>query len=116
MTTSVLTIGLISTVFLIFVVLRTFSGSTRAYAVLSLVPLALGLTAFTLHFVSAAEHGPDCWWADLYEKVLWASTIQTALGIALIAQAAYRRRPLVLLMITTFVTGSLLWLRVARLM
>jgi len=116
MTTSVLTIGLISTVFLIFVVLRTFSGSTRAYAVLSLVPLALGLTAFVLHFVSAVEQAPDCWWAGLFEKVLWASVIQTVLGIALIARAAYRRRPLALLMITTFLTGSLLWLRVARLM
>jgi hypothetical protein len=114
MTTSVLTIGLISSMFLIFVVLRTFSGSTRAYAELSLVPLALGLTAFALRFVSAVEHAPDCWWADLYDKVLWASTIQTGLGFTLIARAAYRRRPLVLLTITTFLTGSLLWLRVAR--
>ena len=111
MTTLVLTIGRMSLMFLLFVVLTTFSNSTRAYTVISLVPLALGLTLFALRSVSEQ---PDYSWTDLYEKVVWATTIQTGLGIALIARAVYRRRPLVLLTFTTFLTGSMVWLRVFR--
>ena len=113
--TTVFTIALIASTFLVFVLLTTFSNSTRAYAEISLVPLALGVTALALRSFSAVEQAPDLWWTDLYDKVLWASTIQTALGVALIARAIYRRSPLVLLTITTFLTGSLVWLRVARL-
>lgn len=113
--TTVFTIVLIASTFLVFVLLTTFSNSTRAYAEISLVPLALGVTAFALRSVSGVEQAPDLWWADLYDKVLWASTIQTAFGVALIARAIYRSSPLVLLTITTFLAGSLVWLRVARL-
>jgi hypothetical protein len=45
-----LTLGLIPSMFLLFVVLTTFSNSTRAYAAILLVPLALGLTIFILRF------------------------------------------------------------------
>src|SRR5215831_5408190 len=113
--TTVFTIALIASTFLVFVLLTTFSNATQAYAEISLVPLALGVTAFALRSFSGVEQTPDLWWADLYDKVLWASTIQTGLGVALIARAIYRRTPLVLLTITTFLAGSLVWLRVARL-
>jgi len=113
--TTVFTIALIASTFLVFVLLTTFSNSTRAYAEISLVPLALGVTALALSSFSGVEKTPDLWWADLYDKVLWASTIQTALGVALIARAIYRRTPLVPLTVTTFLAGSLVWLRVARL-
>src|SRR5262252_6591595 len=106
--TTVFTIALIASTFLVFVVLTTFSNATRAYAEISLVPLALGLTAFALRSFSGLDQAPDLWWADLYDKVLWASTIHTALGVALIARAVYRRTPLVLLTFTTFLAGSLL--------
>jgi len=112
--TTLFTIALIASPFLVFVVLAAFSNSTRAYAEISLLPLALGLTAFALRSFSGVGQAPVLWWADLYDKVLWASTIQTALGIALIARAIYRRSPLVLLTFTTFLAGSLLWVRVAR--
>ena len=111
--TTVFTIALIASPFLVFVLLTKFSNSTRAYAEISLVPLALGLTAFALRTFSG-DQASGRWWADLYDKVLWASTIQTALGIGLIARAIYRRTPLVLLTFTTFLAGSLLWVRVAR--
>ena len=112
MTTSLLlTFGLIPSMFLLFAVLTTFSDSTRAYAAISLVPLALGLTAFALRSLSAVEHSPDYWWPDLYEKIVWASAVQTGLGIGLIVWALYRRRPVVLLVAATFLTGSLVWLR-----
>ena len=111
--TTVFTIALIASPFLMFVVLTTFSNSTRAYAEISLVPLALGLTALALRSFSS-DQAPGLWWADLYDKVLWASTIQTALGLGLIARAIYRRSPLGLLTFTTFLAGSLLWVRVAR--
>ena len=112
--TTIFTIALIASTFLLFVLLTTFSNSSRAYAEISLVPLALGLTAFALRSFSGVEQAPDIWWADLYDKVLWASTIQTALGVALITRALYRRSPVVLLTFTTLLAGSLLWLRVAR--
>ena len=112
--TTLFTIALIASPFLVFVLLTKFSNSTRAYAEISLVPLALGLTAFALRSFSG-DQAPGLWWTDLYDKVLWASTIQTALGIALIARAIYRRSPLVLLTFTTFLAGSLLWVRVAHL-
>jgi hypothetical protein len=63
-----LTVGLIPSMFLLLVVLTTFLNSTRAYAGISLVPLALGLTVFALVSLSAVEHSPDYWWPDLYEK------------------------------------------------
>lgn len=112
--TTLMTIGLMSSMFLLFVVLRTFSTSTQAYALMSLVPLGFGLIVFALRFVAGVEQAPDHWWADFYEKVVWASAIQTALGIALIARAAHRRRPLAVLMVTTLLTGSLVWVRVFR--
>ena len=111
MTTSILTIGLIALMFLLFVGVTTLSNSTRAYAVISLVPLALGLTLLALGSVTEQ---PEYSWADLYEKVVWATTIQTGLGIALIARAVYRRRPLGLLTLTTFLTSSMVWLRIFR--
>ena len=112
--TTVFTIALFASTFLVFVLLTTFSNSTRAYAEISLVPLALGLTAFALRSFSGVEQAPVLLWADLYDKLLWASTIQTALGVALIMRAIYRRSPLVLLTFTTFLASSLLWLRAAR--
>jgi len=111
-TTLLLTLGL--TLFLLFVVLMRFSNSAKAYAAISLVPLALGLTVFALRSLSAVEHSPDYWWPDLYEKIVWVSAVQTGLGIGLIGQALYRRRPIVLLLLATFLTGSLVWLRATR--
>jgi hypothetical protein len=113
-TTLLLTLGLIPSMFLLFVVLTTFSDSTRAYGAISLVPLALGLTVFALRSLSGVEASPDYWWPDLYEKILWASAIQTGLGIGLIVRALYRRRPVVLLVVATLVTASLVGLRAAR--
>ena len=115
MTTALLlTLGLIPSMFLLFVVLTTFSDSTWAYAAISLVPLALGLTVFALRSLSAVETSPDYWWPDLYEKILWASAIQTGLGIGLIVRALYRRRPVVLLVVATLLTASPVWLRATR--
>ena len=115
MTTSLLlTFGLIPSMFLLFVVLTTFSDSTRAYAAISLVPLALGLTEFALRSLLAVEHSPDYWWPDLYEKIVWASAVQTGLGIGLIVRAIYRRRSVVLLVIATLLTASPVWLRATR--
>ena len=111
MTTVGLTIGLMTLMFLVFIVLTTFLSSTKAYAVISLVPLALGVILFALRAVS---NPADYSFADLYEKVVWATSIQTALGIVLIARALYRRRPLALLTFATLVTGSMVWLRIFR--
>lgn len=112
-TTLLLTVGMIPSLLLFFVVLTTFSDSTRAYVAVSLVPLALGLTVFALRYLSAIETSPY-WWPDLYEKILWASAVQTGLGIGLIGRALYRRRPVVLLVVATLLTTSLVWLRAAR--
>jgi uncharacterized membrane protein YeiH len=101
-----LTVGLIPSMFLLLVVLTTFLNSTRAYAGISLVPLALGLTVFALVSLSAVEHSPDYWWPDLYEKIVWASAVQTGLGIGLIIRVLYRRRPVVLLVVATLLTAS----------
>jgi hypothetical protein len=110
MTTALLlTPGLI--VLLLFVVLTTFANSTKAYAAISLVPLALGLTVFGLHSLSAVEPSPDFWWPDLYEKIVWASAVQTGLGIGLIGRSLYLRRPVLLLIVATLLTGSPVWLR-----
>ena len=100
--------------FLLFVVLTTFSDSTRAYAAISLVPLTLGLTVFALRSLSAVETSPGSWWPDLYEKILWASAIQAGLGIGLIVRPLYRRRPVTLLVVATLLTASLVWLRATR--
>ena len=113
-TQSLLTFALSPSMFLLFVVLTTFSNSTRAYAAISLVPLALGLTVFALRSLSAVEHSPDYWWPDLYEKILWASAVQTSLGIGLIGWALYRRRPVVLLVVATLLTTAPVWLRATR--
>ncbi len=109
-----LTLGLMPWIFLLFVVLTTFSDSTRAYAAISLVPLALGLTVFALRSLSGVEYSPDYWWPDLYEKIVWASAVQTGLGIGLIVWARYRRRPVVLLVVATLLTASPVWLRATR--
>jgi|GEM_PF-1523963 len=108
-----LTFGLIPSMFLLFAVLTTFSDSTRAYGAISLVPLALGLTVFALRSLSAVETSPDYWWPDLYEKIVWASAVQTGLGIGLIGRALYRRRPVVLLAVATVLTTAPAWLRAA---
>jgi hypothetical protein len=113
-TTLLLTLGLIPSMFLLFVVLTTFSDSTRAYGAISLVPLALGLAVFALQSLSAVERSPDYWWPDLYEKIVWASAVQTGLGIGLIVRALYRRRPVLLLLLATFLTSSLVWLHATR--
>lgn len=111
MTTQLLlTLGLIPSMFLLFVVLTTFSDSTRAYATISLVPLTLGLTVFALCSLSTVVHSPDYWWPDLYEKIVWASAVQTGLGIGLIVRALYLRRPVVLLVVATLLAASLVWL------
>jgi hypothetical protein len=109
-----LTLGLIPSMFLLFVVLTTFSDSTRAYAAISLVPLALALTVFALRSLSAVDHSPDYSWPELYEKIVWASAVQTGLGIGLIVWARYRRRPVVLLVVATLLTASPVWLRATR--
>ena len=111
MTTVGLTIGVMTLMFLLFIGLTTFLSSTKAYAVISLVPLALGIIVFALRTVSSQ---PDYSWADLYEKVVWGTAIQTALGLVLIARALYRRRPLALLTFATLLTGSMVWLRILR--
>lgn len=113
-TTLLLTLALIPPMFLFFVVLTTFSDSTWAYAAISLVPLALALTVFALQALSAVEHSPDYSWPDLYEKIVWASAVQTGLGIGLIVRALYRRRPAVLLVVATLLTASPVWLRATR--
>lgn len=113
-TTLLLTLGLIPSMVLLFVMLTTFSDSTWAYAAISLVPPTLGLTVLALCSLSAVEHSPDYWWPDLYEKILWASAIQTGLGIGLIGWALHRRRPVVLLVVATLVTASPVWLRATR--
>lgn len=110
----VLTLGLIPLMFLLFVVLTTFSDSTKAYAAISLVPLALGLTVFVLRSLSAVEPSPDYSWPDLYEKIVWASAIQTGLGIGLIVWGLYRRRPVVLLVVATLLTAAPVCLRATR--
>lgn len=112
-TTLLLTLGLIPSMFLLFVMLTTFSGSTRAYAAISLVPLALGLAVIALRSLSV-EPSPDYWWPDLYEKIVWASVVQTGLGVGLIGRALYRRRPLVLLVLATLLTAAPVWLRATR--
>jgi hypothetical protein len=108
-----LTLGLIPSMFLLFVVLTTFSDSTRAYGAISLVPLALGLIVFVLRSLSV-EPSTDYWWPDLYEKIVWASAVQTSLGIGLIVRALYRRRPVVLLIVATLLTTAPVWLRTTR--
>lgn len=110
-----LTLGLIPSMFLLFAVLTTFSDSTKAYAAISLVPLALGLTVFALRSLSV-EPSQDYWWSDLYEKIVWASVMQTGLGIGLIGRALYRRRSVGLLTVTTILAASLICLRATRLM
>ena len=108
-----LLLSLILSTFLLFVVLRTFSDSTMAYVAISLVPLALALTVFALRSLSAVEHSSDYSWPNLYEKIVWASVVQTGLGIGLIAWARNRRRPVVLLVTATLLTAAPVWLRVA---
>ena len=108
-----LTLGLIPSMFLLFVMLTTFSDSTRAYAAISLIPLALGLTVIALRSLSV-EPSSDYWWPDLYEKIFWASAVQTGLGIGLILRACYRRRPVVLLVVATILTTAPVWLRATR--
>lgn len=112
-TTLLVTLGLILSMFLLFVVLKIFD-STRAYAVISLVPLALGLTVIALQSLSAVEHSTGDFWLDLYEKIVWASAIQAGLGIGLIVRALYRRRPVLLLIVATLLTASPVWLRATR--
>ena len=113
MTTLLLTLGLIPSMLLLFIVLTTVSDSTRAYGAISLVPLALGLTLFALRSLSV-ENSPDYWWLDLNEKIVWASAVQTALGIGLMVRAISRRRPVVLLVVATLLTASPVWLRATR--
>lgn len=113
-TTLLLTLGLIPSMFLLFVMLTTFSDSTWAYAAISLVPLALALTVSALQALSVVDHSPDYWWPDLYEKIVWASAVQTGLGIGLIVRALYRRRPVILLAVATLLTASPAWLRATR--
>ena len=110
-TTLLITLGLIPSI--CFVVLMTFSDSTKAYAAISLVPLALGLTVFALRSLSV-ESSPGYWWLDLNEKIVWASAVQTALGIGLIVRAIYRRRSVVFLVVATALTASPVWLRATR--
>lgn len=112
--TTPLLLSLILSTFLLFVVLRTFSDSTMAYVSISLVPLALALTVFALRSLSAVEHSSDYSWPNLYEKIVWASVVQTGLGIGLIVWARNRRRPVVLLVVATLLTAAPVWLRVMR--
>jgi hypothetical protein len=104
----------LSLMFLLFVVLTRFSDSTMAFGAISLVPLALGLTVFALRSLSAVETSPDNWGPDLYEKIVWASAVQTGLGIGLIGRALYGRRPVVLLVVATLLTTAPVWMRATR--
>src|SRR5581483_614944 len=112
-TTLLLTLGLIPSMFLLFAVLTTFSDSTRAYGAISLIPLALGLTVIAIRSLSV-EPSSDYWSSDLYEKIFWASAVQTALGIGLIVRAFHRRRPIVFLAVATLLTTAPVWLRATR--
>jgi hypothetical protein len=111
-TTLLITPGLI--LFLLFVLVTTFANSTKAYAAISLVPLALGLTLLAVRSLSPVDYSLEYSWPDLCEKTVWASAVQTGLGIGLIGRSLYLRRPVVLLIVATLLAGSPVWLRATR--
>lgn len=74
-----LTLGLILSMFLLFVVLTTFSDSARGCRHF-IGSADVGLTVLALCSLSTVEHSPDYWWPDLLEKIVWASAVQTGFG------------------------------------
>lgn len=106
-----LTLGLIPSMFFLFMMLAALNGSTKAYAAISWVPLAFGLVIWLfIRYALAFENSADPWWQDLAHKIVWVSLVQAGLGAVLLARAVYKREPIVALLIATLLSGSLFWL------
>lgn len=112
--TLLVTLGLIPSMFFAFAVLSTFYGTTKAYVAISWLPLALGLNIWAARLLVAFAGSSDRWCQDLAGTIAWASLVQAGLGVGLFAYAVYKRRPVVILMIATLLSGCLFWVRLFR--
>jgi hypothetical protein len=97
--------------FFLFMMLSTFYGPRKAFAAICWVPLAFGLVfGIFIRYSMAFGNTPDQWWQDLAHKIVWVSLAQAGLGAGLLAREIYRKKPIVSLIIATFLSGSLFWL------
>lgn len=106
-----LTLGLIPSMFFLFMMLTTFYGSRKAFAAICWIPLAFGsVIGIYLRYTLAFDNPPDQWWQDLAAKIVWVSLAQAGLGVGLLARAVYKKKPFVSLIIATLLSGCLFWL------
>jgi hypothetical protein len=91
-------LGLIPSMILVFVILTTFYGSTRAYLAISWFPLALVLSIFVIRQLLAFQNLSEEWWLDLTRTIGWASLVQFGLGIALLVRSIYEKEQNVFLL------------------
>jgi hypothetical protein len=105
---SAILIGLvfIPSMILVFVMLTTFYGATRAYLAISWLPLLFILTIWVFTRILAFQHLSDQWWLDLARAVRWAALVQVALGVGLIVRALCQRKGAISLALGTALSAS----------
>lgn len=95
---------LIPSMLLAYVVLTTFYGANRAYIAISWLPLAFILTTWIFIQLMQFQHLSDQWWRDLAGTIHWASLFQTGLGMGLIARTIWRHESVIGVLLATLVS------------
>lgn len=107
-------LGLIPSMLFVYVVLTTFYGANRAYLAISWLPIALLLMIWIFRLLLDFQHLSDEWWRGLATTIGWASLVQAALGIGLIARALSRKQRTIGLLLATSAAASPFLLRFIR--
>ncbi|HET6671518.1 MAG TPA: hypothetical protein VFH15_14925 [Pyrinomonadaceae bacterium] len=105
---------LIPSMLLAYVVLTTFYGANRAYIAISWLPLAYVLIIWAFILVLDFQHIPDEWWRGLLITLGWAGLAQAALGVALIVRAISKREGAIGVTLATLLSASPFFLRFVR--
>lgn len=110
-----LLIGLafIPSMLFVYVMLTTFYGAQRAYIAISWLPLALIVTIWAFTRILNFQHLSDQWWLELARMIRWATLIQVALGLGLVARALWQRKAAIAVALATILSASPLFLRLA---
>ena len=95
---------LIPSMLLAYLVLTTFYGANRAYIAISWLPLAFILTIWLFIQLIQFQHLSDQWWRDLAGTIQWATLFQTALGMGLLTRALWRHESAIGVLLGTLVS------------
>jgi hypothetical protein len=107
-------LGLIPSMLFVYAMLTTFYGVNRAYIGISWLPIAFAFVIWLFELAVRFQNLSDEWWRELAATLAWASLVQAALGIALVARSFYRREGVAGLIIATTASASPFLVRFIR--